>query len=437
MIPEGFREIAEESLGKETAEALLAHLDDEPQVSVRANTAKLEVSGLRMHFGGNADSGVEWSPAAFYLKDRPSFTMDPWFHAGGYYVQEASSMYVGHMLKSIIGEASGPLRLLDLCAAPGGKTTDILSLLRKDDLLVTNEVMRNRATVLAENVARWGAANAVVTSNDPSEFKALGNYFDIAVIDAPCSGEGMFRKDPKAVAEWSEENVRICAARQRRIIADIWKSIKCGGYIIYSTCTFNRFEDEDNAVWIASELGAELIEQRHFLPGRDRGEGFYCALLRKSGQPGTPSMPKARLKAVSTPASTFTSDGFVFAQKGNLIKAYPATTADETAALESCLKVIRSGVAVATVKGRDLIPEADLALSTALRRGAFAEVALSREDALRFLAKEALSFPQEPHGFLLLTFEGLPLGFVKNLGNRSNNLLPSARRIRMDITSEL
>lgn len=437
MIPEGFAAVAEESLGQEIAGILIEHLDDGPMVSVRANTAKVGTGDLRLHFGELADEAVEWSENAFYLTERPSFTMDPLFHAGGYYVQEASSMYVGHLLRDhIAGSASG-LRILDLCAAPGGKTTDILSLMRPYDILVTNEVMRNRVTILAENVAKWGNPNVIVTNCDPAGFKALKGYFDIAVIDAPCSGEGMFRKDAKAVAEWSVENVHICAARQRRIIADIWDSIAENGLVVYSTCTFNKFEDEENTEWIASEMGAEIIEQRHFIPGIDRGEGFYCALLRKKSTSERFRVPKSRPANIFSPASDYLEDGFLLYRKGNLIKAFPENVAEEMCAIESKLRVISSGVAVATAKGRDLIPEADLALSTALRRSAFNSVEVSCADALRFLAKEPILPEGAVKGYNLLTFNGVPLGFIKNIGNRANNLYPVSRRIRMDISSTL
>lgn len=191
-------------------------------------------------------------------------------------------MYVGKLFeraKAILGKEA--MRVLDLCAAPGGKTTQLLSHLDDSSLLVANEVVPSRATILAENVARWGRSNVAVTQSDPATFGALRGFFDIAVVDAPCSGEGMFRKDERAVAEWSPANVGLCAARQRRILADFWPSLRPGGFLIYSTCTFNRQEDEDNVDWICRELGAERLDMRHFYPGEDRGEGFFAALLRK------------------------------------------------------------------------------------------------------------------------------------------------------------
>ena len=441
MLPAGFRELLTESFDAKTASELMAHLEEEPSVSVRTNTSKITVQSLRAAFGDLAGDAVAWCDNAFYLRERPSFTFDPLFHSGAYYVQEASSMYVGKLLRGIMPPGGDGLRVLDLCAAPGGKTTDILSLLGPGSLLVANEVMRARATVLAENVAKWGRVNTVVTNDDPDDFKPLEQWFDIIVVDAPCSGEGMFRKDEEAVAGWSEDNVKLCAARQRRILSDIWSSLADGGYMIYSTCTFNHYEDEDNAIWIADTLGAEVLEQRHFLPGRDRGEGFYCVLLRKSGtasphpagQHSRPHQVSRGAKAVPAPACPYVREGYRLLMKNDVLKAYPAGLCDEMTALESVLRVIRSGVAVAAIKGHDMIPEADLALSEALSDTAFPKVELNREDALRFLAKEPLLFPESPKGFLLLMYSGLPLGFVKNLGNRSNNLHPVARRIRKSI----
>ncbi len=436
MLPAHFTDLLAESIGAESASALVEHLDDAPSVSVRANPFKIGVDALRNHFGDNASDAVCWSPDSFYLNERPSFTLDPLFHSGAYYVQEASSMYVGAILRSL--RADGGLesaRILDLCAAPGGKTTDIISNMGGGSLLVSNEVIRNRATILAENVARWGCPNVLVTNNDPADFKAFDGWFDLVVVDAPCSGEGMFRKDDEAVAEWSIDNVKLCAARQRRILSDIWHSLAEGGYMIYSTCTFNHYEDEDNAEWIASELGAELLEQRHFLPGRDRGEGFYCALLRRNGSLSAHRQTKVRARQpqASLPDCPYVREGFRLASKGTLLKAYPAELYADMQYVESALKVIHSGIAVAEVKGRDLIPEADLALSSVMSEGAFPKIELSTQDALRFLAKEPLMFDGSPMGYLLLTYKNLPLGFVKNLGNRSNNLHPMARRIRKDI----
>jgi 16S rRNA C967 or C1407 C5-methylase (RsmB/RsmF family) len=284
MFPADFINVLHESAGPQRAERVLVALAAEPEVSVRVNPFKLTLAALREHFGPIAGDPVAWAPEeGFYLRERPTFTLDPLFHAGAYYVQEASSMYVGVLFDRAVtqlGRTSG-LRVLDLCAAPGGKSTQLLSRLDDTSFLVANEVVPARATVLAENIARWGCSNVAVTNSDPSAFTALRGYFDLAVVDAPCSGEGMFRKDERAVAEWSPDNVRLCAARQRRILGDVWPAVAPGGFLIYSTCTFNRMEDEDNVAWICEELGGICLEMRHFWPGEDRGEGFFASLIRK------------------------------------------------------------------------------------------------------------------------------------------------------------
>lgn len=429
MLSGDFIKLLEESAGRENAGIVCRALEGDPVVSVRVNQAKVSLQDLKSHFGPLAGNEVDWaSECGFYLKERPVFTKDPLFHSGAYYVQEASSMYVG----TVVGKGSGR-RILDLCAAPGGKSTHILSRLGEDELLVSNEVISSRAGVLASNIAKWGMPNVVVTNSDPSAFGKLESFFDVILVDAPCSGEGMFRKDEEAVEEWSVDNVKLCAARQRRIVSDVWPALRPGGTMIYSTCTFNHFEDEDNAEWICSSLGAELVSQRHFYPGLDRGEGFYCAVIRKDGDAPVCTFPgDSKTKPVKDGMQLIVPGYSVF-PKGTVLKAYPEHQFPVMRALEGRLKVIHSGVAVAEKKGVDLIPEADLAISVVYRRGAFPEAALSLQDALKYLSGDTLVMKDSPRGFILLTYEGLPLGFVKNLGNRANNLYPKSQRIRMQL----
>ncbi len=447
MFSAEFIHSLEANFGEERSCRLISALCNEPSLSVRANPAKITTEELSEHFSDKYDGVVPWCREGLYLKSRPSFTLDPLFHAGYYYVQEASSMYTGVMLERAITQLSeanysmygrSRLRVLDLCAAPGGKSTHILSIMPPNDLLLSNEVIRSRASILAENLAKWGYPNVVVSNNDPAEFSALDEFFDIVVVDAPCSGEGMFRKDPDAVHEWSVDNVCLCASRQKRIVSDIWPALRCGGFMIYSTCTFNTLENDENVARMVSELGAELIEQRQFLPGEERGEGFFIALLRKKGDYSSSvnSVKVSSNKKYPIPAcASYISqnDGqFTFSQKGELWRAFPTALAADISVLESSLRVIRSGVAIAVQKGSDLVPEADLALSTILDKKAFPIVELSLEAALKFLSRDNILFGTEvPQGYLLVCFEGAPLGFVKNLGRRSNNLYPLSRRIRM------
>lgn len=293
-LPAEFAARTRSLLGEEEYRLLENALQGEAPVSIRVNRGKCDepVAGVP----------VLWSASGTYLAKRPTFTFDPLFHAGCYYVQEASSMFVEQVLRTY---ASRPVVMLDLCAAPGGKSTNARSVLPEGSLLVANEVMRNRVQVLAENLVKWGDAGVVVTHNDPADFTGLAGVFDVVLTDVPCSGEGMFRKDAVAVEEWSVDNVRICWQRQRRILSDVWPSLKPGGLLIYSTCTYNREEDEDNVDWIARELGVEVLEVPvqpewgiagnlagsgfpvyRFLPHHTRGEGFFLAVLRKNGEAG-------------------------------------------------------------------------------------------------------------------------------------------------------
>lgn len=377
MFPAQFIKILTESIGDRRTESLLSALSGEPAVSVRVNPAKYSVERLRMHFGPLAGDPVPWAEGeAFYLNERPAFTFDPLFHTGAYYVQEASSMYVGYLFDRAVAGIPDPA-VLDLCAAPGGKTTQIISHLG-NGTLISNEVISSRVPVLAENVSRWGRDDVLVSNSDAAAFGRQKDTFDVVVCDVPCSGEGMFRKDEKAVDNWSLDNVRLCAARQRRIVADVWPALREGGSMIYSTCTFNHFEDEDNVEWICNELGGQCLEMRHFYPGEIMGEGFFAAMIRKSGD----ACRHAKLDT-------------------KRIRIYQSS-----------------------------FPEADMALSLRLDKSKYTVRDLTRQDALRFLAKEPLSFEDAPLGLILLTYEDLPLGFVKNLGRRSNNLIPMPRRIK-------
>ena len=293
-LPASFIDYTRALLGDEEYTELVTALESEQPVSIRLNPLK--------PFGfQSGESAVPWCTSGFYLKERLTFTFDPLFHAGCYYVQEASSMFVEQALRQYAGEE--PAVMLDLCAAPGGKSTHVRGILPENSLLVANEVIRNRSQILAENLTKWGHPDVVVTNSDPSDFTPLEEFFDVILTDVPCSGEGMFRKDPVAVSEWSSENVEICRQRQRRIISDIWPCLKPGGILIYSTCTYNTKENEENVRWIKDEFGAEVLPldvaedwnitgnllqgERfpvyRFLPHKTKGEGFFLAVLRKPG----------------------------------------------------------------------------------------------------------------------------------------------------------
>lgn len=450
-LPEPFEQTMRQLLGADFESFRQALLGD-PAVSIRLNRNKWRGE---VHY-----ERVPWSTEGYYLAERPQFTFDPLLHTGCYYVQEASSMFVEQAVRQHMGDVRVAL---DLCAAPGGKSTLLRSLLPEKSVLVSNEVMRPRAQVLAENVAKWGHQRCVVTSNYPADFTPLGPLFDLILVDAPCSGEGMFRKDEVAVSEWSPENVKVCWQRQRDILSDIWPTLRPGGLLIYSTCTFNTEEDEENVKWMTQTLGAELLpvdtdpawgitpslvtdvaHAYRFLPGRTRGEGFFLAVVRKPATgstdapiPETKKSKKAKEKgaAPQVPATCkqWLADAEEYAYRvvGAEVVAIPTDMVALVDYLATRLYLLKQGVALAEVKGRDAIPAHELAMSTACSAEAFARCELSYTDALRYLHREAITLPAEaPRGFVLVTWRGVPLGFVKNLGNRANNLYPNEWRVR-------
>ena len=379
VFPEDFINLLKASVGP--AEKVLEALGEAPSVSIRLNPSKLRECPFP------DAQPVPWSPFGYLLKERPVFTLDPLFHAGCYYVQDTSAMFVGHVFRQLLPLMEPGATVLDLCAAPGGKSTDLAASLRERwgnaFTLLANEVMRNRFGVLRSNLDTWGDPRTGCVSRDPSAF-GDSPLFDAIVADVPCSGEGMFRKDAQAVAEWSLQTVEFCAARSRRILRDIWPTLKPGGFLVYSTCTFNHFENDDTVEWIASELGADILPPQDFppavttrcgqmlLPGLVPGEGQYVAALRKHGE----------------------ASGVRQADVFRLFQAQCPTA-----------------------------PESDAQ-----------KVEVDRETALRYLHGDAVVLPENaPLGPVTLCFQGQPLGPGKNLGKRCNNLYPKAKRIKMDI----
>ena len=373
-FPPDFISLMRDHLGAEASESLLRGLQEEAVVSVRFNP--LKISGEPQGVG----DPVPWCPHAYYLPQRLAFTFDPLFHAGVYYVQDASSMYLAEILRLYL-DAEGPVSALDLCAAPGGKSTLLASHLPQGSLLVSNEPIRRRAQVLAENMHKWCAparvgagpsvpVRSVVTQCMPEEFGHLREAFDFILTDVPCSGEGMFRKDPVAVSEWSLQNVEQCAQRQCAILRAIVPTLRPGGLLVYSTCTFNRMEDEDQVRWLMDTFGFQLLHERHFFPGRDRGEGLYIAALRAPGLHLNPS---------------------------------PVTE-----------KQLRTLCAVPSI-------------SYGLDWEGY--VALDYTQAIAYLRREALHI-SAPRGIVMVTYHGIPLGLAKSVGNRLNNLYPQEWRIR-------
>lgn len=452
-LPKEFINILGEILEADERDQLLKALETEPQVSIRFNPLIPDAESLALQsLECSADGRVPWAGNAVYLDHRPQFTLDPLIHMGCYYVQEASSMFLEQAVSKCV---SGPVRALDLCAAPGGKSTLLASLLPEGSLLVSNEIQRGRAQILAENMTKWGRTGVMVTCNTPKQIGQSNLMFDLIAVDAPCSGEGMFRKDEGAVADWSPQNVEMCAARQRQIIEDIWPALKPGGYMIYSTCTFNRHEDEDNVRWIMEQFGAEAVKIEtkpewnikgsltqdnlpvyHFMQHLTRGEGFFLCLLRKPDGAfrEAPQKPFKADSSVPAECRKWLNDGYEYFVKGDSIYALPAPLASDMNQVNKELYALIPGIEVAVRKGHDWVPAHALAMSDALNTEAFNKVEITRKQALEYLHCDALHLDDAPRGIVLLTYKGIPLGFAKNLGNRANNMYPQEWRIRISIS---
>ena len=432
----------------EDAEKLFAVLDTEPAVSIRLNPCKPAEC-----FDGEAVGWCKWGK---YLAERPQFTLDPLLHGGAYYVQEASSQFVAHLLKNYDMEGK---RVLDMCAAPGGKTTVYSTLVGREGLVVANDISHSRAMALADNVQRWGMGNVVVTCNEPAHIGAFTHWFDIVAVDAPCSGEGMFRKMDEARSEWTPSSPDVCAERQREILAEAWRVLRPGGTLIYSTCTFNPTEDEGIVEWLMSEYGEEIetadrvvtedswgvvrsdigaFQCFHFYPHKARGEGFFAAVARKSEGPVRRSMPKARRKLFAPCAKADVKElsrwvdnasKHTFMMVGEDIYAYNSAVAESVVTLSENLSVVYSGVSMGRIFKQKLKPEHPLALYIGLNRDVVPIVEVSLEDALDYLRRNDIAASQFEEGINVVGYKGTPIGFVKRIGARCNNMYPKDLRI--------
>lgn len=393
---------------------------------------------------------VPWSRLGYYLSSRPSFTFDPLFHAGCYYVQEASSMFLEQAIRQCTADGAA-LKVLDLCASPGGKSTHLQSLLSEGSLLVSNEVIRSRAAVLKDNIIRWGSANVVVTNNDPADFSKLENYFDVVVVDAPCSGSGLFRRDPDAIEEWSENNVALCSQRQQRILADVWPALKPDGILIYSTCSYSREEDEAIVQWLRNDLGATsrgLILDKgwniiatdggyRFWPDKVEGEGFFLACLSK---PGGTYRTQIRIKRKPTPvakadqallANWINTNALSFIRHNDTVYAWPEYLAEDFSFLLQELRVMYSGVLVGELLRHKLVPAHSLAMSTLMPEDISA-AELDLDQAIRYLQRKDLVTGSFAKGWQLATYNEQALGWMNVLPNRVNNYYPRELRILKD-----
>ena len=467
-LPRNFVARVLRDLGTTEGEALCAALDGVPPVSVRMNPAKCTLPAAAAK-GAPARPAEEfphlafaarvpWCDAGWYLSDRPSFTLDSDFHAGAYYVQEASSQFVGFLLRDT--EVVGG-RILDLCAAPGGKTTLYAALAGTEGLVVANEIDRRRAAVLADNVRKWGLGNTVVTTCEPRTVCDFEAWFDVVAVDAPCSGEGMFRKDPEARAAWSEGNVRMCAARQDAILREAWRALRPGGTLLYSTCTFNREEDEGTLERFLETLApGELVEAAvssvpaewgivcgtvgpfqtfRFYPHRALGEGFFAAVARKapdaSGRMRIPKARRALFAEVDRAARselmrwTVEPERMRYARIADTCYGWFEARADAVRQLAEALPVICSGVSFGQLFKGTLKPDPALAFHPGLCREAVPVADLDEETALRYLRRQEIAADALAEGVNLITCRGRALGFVKRIGRRVNNMYPNSLRI--------
>lgn len=453
-LPDDFVSYTEKVMGESRFSRFMSSFEEEPPVSVRVKR------GCRLPLGGKEDGRVPWCHDGVYLKQRPMFTLDPLLHAGCYYVQEASSMFLAEVLRQHV---NGTVAMLDLCAAPGGKSTLALQTLPEGSLLVSNEPVKTRANILAENLSKWGNPNVIVTNAYPSDISRSGAMFDVVLCDVPCSGEGMFRKDEGAIGEWSVQSVDRLWRLQREIVAEAWKTLRPGGLLVYSTCTFNLREDEENVRWIANEYDADILPVNisgewnitssllegfgspvyRFIPGVTRGEGLFMAVLRKSDSESLPSCERRQRKGVKEKKGSGSfagpwkgwkglGEGFQYVQLGEKVLALPSgLTPYYNILREARVHMVKAGVALGTVKGRDLVPDIELALSDILDKQLFPTCEADLATSLAYLRRDAIVLPADmPKGYVLITHEGHALGFVKNIGNRSNNLYPQEWRIK-------
>ena len=448
MLPLQFLESLKNAKGfnKESFEQI--HASGEQITSIRINPSRQSKTE-------NQKSKIDWTDYGFYLETRPSFTFDPLFHAGTYYVQEASSMFLEQALKQTV-DLSKSIKVLDLCASPGGKSTHIQSLISNESLLVSNDVIRSRANVLKDNIIKWGCENVVVTNNDPKDFSKLENYFDVIVVDAPCSGSGLFRRDPTAIEEWSENNVQLCSQRQQRILADVWPALKKDGILIYSTCSYSKDEDEDIMDWITenfptSNFKLEIndkwgitettsIKENHgyrFWPDKVKGEGFFLSCFqKKEGENDDNFRYKKKPEEPTKNEMAMIEEwvmkvGLSFIKYKNTVYAWPENLMKDFSILLEQLRVIYSGVLTGELMRNKLVPDHALAMSKIMVE-AVIRTEVDYENAIKYLQRKDLNIETSHKGWQLITYENHPLGWINSLLNRINNYYPKELRILKD-----
>lgn len=443
-LPQLLLDSLEGTCGFDRACFLRRHEENESLSSFRLNPSKKAAITYET-------TAVPWCQSGFYLRERPSFTFDPLFHAGAYYVQEASSMLLEQAFVQLT-ESGKAICALDLCAAPGGKTTHLQSLLVSGSILVANEVIRARNLILRDNLIRWGTTQTVITQNDPEQFKKLPDFFDWITVDAPCSGSGLFRKDPEAITQWSLSNVKLCAERQQRILAAAWKALKPGGILFYSTCSYSTAENEEVVQWMVSQQGAIIRNLQldpvwgvicssvgyRCWPDKLKGEGFYFCCLQKPSEE-TPICKRSRVSLLPLLSEKEKSklvpwvslnDHAVFSVEKTWF-AFPGKMIGLLQIIREQLYVIYAGVRLGEWMHEKLIPDHALAMSPLLS-SAVPRSELSNEEAICFLQRRELPFFVEEKGWRVCCYQGLPLGWVNVIAQRINNYYPKELRILKD-----
>lgn len=448
-FPPNFIESLSGTPGFDEGNFIKSHENNPAPTSIRVNPYKeIKVENAQP---------VPWCKNGYYLNERPSFTFDPLFHAGCYYVQEASSMFIDTIIRQIKHQTeNNPLNILDLCAAPGGKSTLLASAMSAEDLLVANEIIKTRVPVLGDNLTRWGLPNVIVTNNDAKDFGRLPGFFDVVLIDAPCSGSGMFRKDPDAMSEWSEANVNLCHQRQERILADTYPTLKEDGYLIYSTCSYSIEENEQILDWLCDTFALESIRiatnsewgivetqsEKHkawgyrFYPDKVKGEGLFAACLIKRESSGHLSAHKTKFQKINpkeiAPLHIYINnpDNYHYFKVNDEWLVIPEQHRDSMLLLQQYLYIKKSGVRIGKLAGKELIPDHDLALSNIINKGTFNQTALDKDQAIAYLRRDNINdLETAQKGWSLMAFEGHILGWAKLLPNRVNNYYPKELRI--------
>ena len=455
MIPKQLIESLQDVIGFDEEAFLESHHHPKTITSIRFNSKKINtvnIDELNKEYELNIVKNVPWCKEGFYLGNRPKFTFDPLFHAGVYYVQEASSMFLNHIVEQLFKKEDEKV-ILDLCAAPGGKSTLLANFFSKS-LIVSNEVIKQRVNVLAENITKWGNHNCIVTNNDPKGFKQLTNFFDLIVIDAPCSGSGLFRKDSKAIDQWSEQNVKLCSQRQQRIISEISNCIKDDGILIYSTCSYSKEENEDVLDWMLNEFECKTIKITfnenwgivetlsdqnkafgyRFYPNKVQGEGFYIAAISFKKKFVKQKFKTQLFLPISKNENEIIlkhiehENELIFFKHNNNIICFPLRFYYELEVIAAYIYIKKAGVELGIIKGNDLIPAHDLAMSM-IKLKNFNKISVSIEFVLQYLSKKTVIINTEFKGWALVLYKSVNIGWIKVLDNRINNYYPANWRI--------